>query len=186
MQMSCQSANKNAADATAMRKGAHAGIAGIAGSQFNAIAPGVRPLAPSAFNLSALALEHLGVPQQQQQLLQLQIQQQLLQQEAACRVLFGSSPSIAGVQSMQPGIPPVSMHSLPQHHDNIYSQLLAAHLRQGDYNVGNMNVTNGGNSQIFFPFEDAGATREATDIGAPSQGLGTDEGASQPSLPPLP
>jgi hypothetical protein len=79
------------------------------------------------------------------------------------------------VQSMQPGIPPVSMHSLPQHHDNIYSQLLAAHLAQGDYNFGNTSVTNGGNSQVFYPIGDAGARREAVDIDVSSQGLGTDK-----------
>jgi hypothetical protein len=139
---------------------------------------------PHRLSMSPLALEHLGVPQQHQQLLQLQIQQQLLQQEAACRALFGSSPNIAGVQSMQHGIPPVSMHSLPQHHDSIYSQLLAAHMAQGNYTGGNTSITHSGNSQIFFPIGDAGDAREALDFGIPALESGADKGNSQPPLPP--
>lgn len=184
MQMSCQSTNKIAADTTLLKAGTHTGLSGVSSAPLSSIMPGMGPIAPSTFNLSALVLENLGISQQQQQLMQFQIQQQLLQQEAACRALFASSSSIAGMPSWQPGIPPVSMHSLPDHQGNVYSQLLAAHLAQGVYNTGNMSLTNNGNSHSSFPDGGAGAAVEGINNGIPPQNSVSDKVVCPRPLPP--
>lgn len=146
LQMSCQSGNKGMASASSAAAAAasikdpsspsYINLAAAAGGSPSAAAAaaGVGSISPTLRPMQfGLQQEQLAL-QQHQQLLQYQIQQQLLQQEAARRALLASQSRFAALQlptgANLANIPSVSFHQQQQHHDALYSQLVAAQLAQ--------------------------------------------------------